>query len=152
MGTWRLSCTRPTERRLTCACVSRLAAAGSPDHPPPEREQPSRSLFCRGLAAEVTTDALRQLFSTFGDLRDVYNLADRKGIAFIEFVRTPTPKCPLPKGAAVADRCAPWGGQYDLRAAEAARYGLNDAMLHGRKVRRYLSRYGLAVAEPARRG
>jgi len=40
----------------------------------------------RGLASEVTTETLRDMFGRFGDLRDVYNLAERKGIAFIEFV------------------------------------------------------------------
>ena len=77
-----------------------------------ERNQPevaSRTLFVRGLATEVSTDMLKQLFGPYGDLRDVYNLAERKGIAFIEFVRAPYRLCARgaqgPAGLTLSVRC-----------------------------------------------
>ncbi|CAL9044233.1 UBP1-associated protein 2C-like [Musa acuminata AAA Group] len=55
-----------------------------------DRDQSQRKLFIRGLGMETTTDAVRSLFSTYGEIEEAAVIVDRatgksKGYGFITF-------------------------------------------------------------------
>jgi len=73
-----------------------------------QREQPTRTLFVRNIAYDVSQDLLEQQFRKYGEIKKVFNLIDKRGMAFISY--------------------------YDLRHADAAKREMQDFELGGRKI------------------
>ncbi|KAL6063319.1 nuclear localization sequence binding protein, variant 2 [Balamuthia mandrillaris] len=72
------------------------------------QEEPSRTLFIRNIEYRVSEKALRDLFGRFGDLKRVFELIEKRGMAFVAF--------------------------YDIRSAEKAKNELQDYALNGRPI------------------
>jgi len=72
------------------------------------RERPTRTLFVRNISYDISEDALRNEFGKHGEIKKVFNLIEKRGMAFITF--------------------------YDLRHADKAKRELQDTELGGRKI------------------
>ncbi|KAG0343877.1 hypothetical protein BG004_004922, partial [Podila humilis] len=72
------------------------------------RERPNRTLFVRNIEnIDISEQDMRDLYSPYGDIRDVCNLIDSRGIMFISF--------------------------YDIRAAEYAKKETNRLLMKSRE-------------------
>ncbi|EPZ34545.1 RNA-binding domain-containing protein [Rozella allomycis CSF55] len=74
--------------------------------PPPEpqkepvtREEPFRTLFVRNIEYGCPEQEIRELFEPFGDIKSIYNLIEKRGMAFVTY--------------------------YDIRCAERAKREMN---------------------------
>lgn len=47
---------------------------------------PSRTLFVRNIAFSVTEEEVKSLFSRYGEVRRIFNLIQKRGMAFVTFV------------------------------------------------------------------
>lgn len=72
------------------------------------KERPCRTLFVRNVHFDITEDQIRKIFEKYGDIKGIYNLLGKRGLAFITF--------------------------YDLRAAEKAKREMQEFDLNGRKI------------------
>lgn len=73
-----------------------------------KRERPCRTLFVRNIDFHADMKELRQRFEQFGEVKSFFDLVEKRGLAFISF--------------------------FDLRAAEAAKYGVQGTTLNGRDL------------------
>ena len=74
----------------------------------PPKERPCRVLFIRNIRFGVTEQQIRELFGQYGDIKNIYNLLENRGIAFLTF--------------------------FDLRSAEKAKNALQNYEFNGRKI------------------
>ncbi|KAL7327844.1 hypothetical protein PS15p_206213 [Mucor circinelloides] len=72
------------------------------------REKPCRTLFVRNVQYTIPESEVRALFEKFGEVKDVFNLIENRGMIFITF--------------------------YDVRAAEEAKMNMQGVFLSDRKI------------------
>ncbi|KAI8637912.1 hypothetical protein BD408DRAFT_423759 [Parasitella parasitica] len=72
------------------------------------REKPCRTLFVRNVQYTIPESEVRALFEKFGEVKDVFNLIENRGMIFITF--------------------------YDVRAAEEAKTNMQGIFLSDRKI------------------
>ncbi|ORY94779.1 hypothetical protein BCR43DRAFT_494578 [Syncephalastrum racemosum] len=72
------------------------------------REKPCRTLFVRNVQYEIRADEIRDMFAEFGEIKDVFDLIEGRGMIFVTF--------------------------YDIRAAEAAKNNTQGMILADRKI------------------
>ncbi|CDH52491.1 protein mei2 [Lichtheimia corymbifera JMRC:FSU:9682] len=72
------------------------------------RERPCRTLFVRNVQYEARQSDVMNMFSHFGEIKDIFDLIEQRGMVFVTF--------------------------YDLRAAEHAKQQTQGAELCGRKI------------------
>ncbi|KAI8982310.1 hypothetical protein BDF20DRAFT_463588 [Mycotypha africana] len=72
------------------------------------REKPCRTLFVRNVQYAIPENEVRALFEKHGEIKDVFNLIENRGMIFITF--------------------------YDVRAAERAKHALQGTYLAERKI------------------
>ncbi|KAI8890132.1 hypothetical protein K501DRAFT_319850 [Backusella circina FSU 941] len=72
------------------------------------RERPCRTLFVRNIQYKIPEEQVRGMFEKFGEIKDVFNLIDNRGMIFITF--------------------------YDVRAAEDAKESMQGIFLSDRKI------------------
>lgn len=49
-------------------------------------EKPTRTLFIRNIPYTTNEEEVRQLFSPFGDIKLVFSLIQKRGLAFVTYV------------------------------------------------------------------
>ncbi|KAG1446473.1 hypothetical protein G6F56_009559 [Rhizopus delemar] len=49
------------------------------------RERPCRTLFVRNIQYNITEKEVRAMFKRFGEIKDIFNLIDKRGMVFITF-------------------------------------------------------------------
>jgi RNA recognition motif-containing protein len=83
--------------------VAAASSPGSGGAAPPEQQ--SRTLFVRNVSYNTSERTLMDLFKKYGEVKRVFNLIDKRGMAFITYV-TPPPthpqSSPPPNGGHVA--------------------------------------------------
>jgi RNA recognition motif-containing protein len=52
-----------------------------------EREKPTRTLFVRNVPYECSQQEITDIFSAYGKLARVYDLIQKRGMAFVTYVR-----------------------------------------------------------------
>lgn len=72
------------------------------------REKPCRTLFVRNVQYTIPESEVRAMFEKFGEVKDVFNLIENRGMIFITF--------------------------YDVRAAEEAKISMQGVFLSDRKI------------------
>ncbi|KAL9556356.1 hypothetical protein MBANPS3_001907 [Mucor bainieri] len=72
------------------------------------REKPCRTLFVRNVQYTISEGEVRAMFEKFGEVKDVFNLIENRGMIFITF--------------------------YDVRAAEEAKINMQGVVLSDRKI------------------
>ncbi|KAI8369566.1 uncharacterized protein BYT42DRAFT_503276, partial [Radiomyces spectabilis] len=72
------------------------------------REKPCRTLFVRNIQYSTNVGEIKEVFDKFGHVKDIFNLIEKRGMAFITF--------------------------YDLRAAEDAKKAMQNGVFHGRHI------------------
>lgn len=50
------------------------------------KDRHTRTLFVRNIAYECSEDELRQMFERYGEIKKLYSLVEKKGMAFITYV------------------------------------------------------------------
>ncbi|KAL0092932.1 hypothetical protein J3Q64DRAFT_1235206 [Phycomyces blakesleeanus] len=71
-------------------------------------ERPCRTLFVRNVQYTIQVSEIRETFEKFGEIKDIFDLIERRGMAFITY--------------------------YDIRAAEAGKEAMQGAMLKCRML------------------
>jgi len=59
----------------------------------PRGEQQTRTLFVRNISYHTSERALLELFEKYGDVKRTFNLIDKRGMAFITYVRGTLLQC-----------------------------------------------------------
>ncbi|CEG75176.1 hypothetical protein RMATCC62417_10267 [Rhizopus microsporus] len=72
------------------------------------RERPCRTLFVRNVQYGITESEIRNLFEKFGEVKDVFNLIENRGMIFITY--------------------------YDVRCAESAKNNMQGVILRDRQI------------------
>ncbi|KAI8368872.1 hypothetical protein EDC96DRAFT_441073, partial [Choanephora cucurbitarum] len=72
------------------------------------REKPCRTLFVRNVQYTIPESEIRSLFAEYGEIKDVFNLIENRGMIFVTF--------------------------YDVRAAEEAKHAMQGTYLSDRKI------------------
>ncbi|KAG1451111.1 hypothetical protein G6F46_002822 [Rhizopus delemar] len=72
------------------------------------RERPCRTLFVRNVQYDISESEIRAMFEKFGEVKDVFNLIENRGMIFITF--------------------------YDVRCSEAAKNEMQGVTLRDRQI------------------
>lgn len=55
-------------------------------YPPKQPDGPTKTLFVRNIAFEVSQSELRELFALYGPVNHIFEQIDKRGIAFVTYV------------------------------------------------------------------
>lgn len=91
---------------IACANLAAIQNQYGGEHP--LGEHPSRTLFVRNINSNVEEEELRQIFSSFGDIRSMYTACKHRGFVMISY--------------------------YDIRSSRAAMRTLQGHLLRRRKL------------------
>jgi RNA recognition motif-containing protein len=51
------------------------------------KERPTRTLFVRNISYNVSENEVYEIFAKFGELKRFFNLIEKRGMAFVTYVR-----------------------------------------------------------------
>ncbi|OBZ80558.1 Protein MEI2-like 2, partial [Choanephora cucurbitarum] len=104
----RFNDNRPYKRGNRPMGINKARNEYQEDEPRAAREKPCRTLFVRNVQYTIPESEIRNLFAEYGEIKDVFNLIENRGMIFVTF--------------------------YDVRAAEEAKHAMQGTYLSDRKI------------------